>query len=386
MGGNRQPRRKHPAVSARVCLDGRYVADGYPGIARYTFNLALALAELPQSLQLQFLYDPSRWSARYDLEELADAGVRTLPTNCPTRTVLEQREMPHLARRHGWNLLHVPFLMAPLRLKCALAVTVYDLVALDRAFGLGGLRRQAYRLLLNAVLRRADSLLTLSASTARELLRYRPGVRDRLRVTSAAVDPRFLAEHGVEGNRGLDLPERYVLTLGNVRRHKNIGSVLGAWATLDTRTRRGHSLVIVGAIRREEQAIAERAGVVLLGVLSEAELRAAYSGAALFIMPSLQEGFGFPALEAMASGTAVLRSSIAVFDEVLGEVSEVFDPRSSDALASALASLLAADGRRAALARRGRERAAKGSWAEVARRSLEAYEDALRSRPAGSES
>jgi glycosyltransferase involved in cell wall biosynthesis len=114
--------------------------------------------------------------------------------------------------------------------------------------------------------------------------------------------------------------------------------------------------------------------VRFLGYVPDEDLPALYSGALLLAFPSLYEGFGLPVLEAMACGTPVLTSNVSATAEVADGAALLVDPRSVDALASALGRLLTDDALRADLRRRGLARAAEFSWERTARETLSVYE------------
>jgi glycosyltransferase involved in cell wall biosynthesis len=112
-----------------------------------------------------------------------------------------------------------------------------------------------------------------------------------------------------------------------------------------------------------------------LGAVPERLLPALFSGATLFVFPSLYEGFGLPVLEAMACGTPVACSATPALAELVDQAGSLFDPLDVSAMAETLQELLADEGRRQGLADRGLERAAAFSWERVARATLAVYQE-----------
>jgi glycosyltransferase involved in cell wall biosynthesis len=116
--------------------------------------------------------------------------------------------------------------------------------------------------------------------------------------------------------------------------------------------------------------------VVLPGFVPERDLPALMSSAALFVYPSLYEGFGLPVLEAMACGAPVITSNRSSLPEVVGDAGLLVDPENESALAEALIVILSNEARRQKMSRRGISQAARFSWEEAARKTLKVYREA----------
>jgi glycosyltransferase involved in cell wall biosynthesis len=171
-----------------------------------------------------------------------------------------------------------------------------------------------------------------------------------------------------------------VLSVGSLEPGKNRERLLQAFARLRARGL-AHTLVVAGqrAWRYEgEQPLAQRLGLAdsvrFLGHVPQADLPALYSAADLFAFPSLYEGFGLPALEAMACGTPVVASNVSAVPEVVGDAALQVSPLDVGALADAMERLLRDERLRADLRERGLKRAAEFSWEKAARRTAEVYE------------
>ena len=144
---------------------------------------------------------------------------------------------------------------------------------------------------------------------------------------------------------GIDAP--YIYYLGNFKPHKNVQALIGAYARLEASLRDRFTLVIGG---REDRWFSERQNLVVdlgvadrvrfIGQVDEADMPGLYSGAELFVFPSIYEGFGLPPLEAMACGTPVLCSNRTSLPEVVGDAGRIVDPEDRVAFTRALADLL----------------------------------------------
>jgi alpha-1,3-rhamnosyl/mannosyltransferase len=174
---------------------------------------------------------------------------------------------------------------------------------------------------------------------------------------------------------GLAAP--YLLAcVGSGHPRKNLRGVVEAFDALSDA---GLRLAIVGRADRDREALAaietspRRDRIVLLGHVEETDLPAIYAAAAVFCFPSLYEGFGLPALEAMACGTPVVCSNTSSLPEVVGEAAVTVEPTDPRALADAVSGLLTDETRRHALSAAGLARARTFTWQRTARLTLNAY-------------
>ena len=372
----------------RVCVDGRYLRDDHPGVSRYLFNLLRGLTEVAGAPELVVLADARADGPRHPLEELRRRGLRLWPSPSRPRTARDELALPALLRRLRADVFHAPFYATPGLCPCPRVVTVFDTLPLDPG---GCLAHGARRLLAGWALRRAcrssARILTLSEHARADLQRRLGVAPERVSVTPGAPDPRFAPaspEAVAALVRRLGLPPRYVLGLGAHRPHKNLPRLVEAWAALDGAERAGHALVLAGRedhrypdVRRRVAELGLGCDVRFAGEVAEADLPALLSGATCLALPSLGEGFGLPALEAMACGTPVVCSSASSLPEVTGGAALLVDPVDTASIAAALRLLIADPERRAALARSGLTRAARFDWRRTARLTVEAYGQAL---------
>jgi glycosyltransferase involved in cell wall biosynthesis len=266
----------------------------------------------------------------------------------------------------------------------ATVVTVHDLSFLlvpDCAEE--GLRAHLERVVPPSV-RQADFVTADSENTRNELttlLDVNPG---RVEVVYGGVDERFRPmtdEVALEQARlkyGLFFP--FILYVGTIEPRKNLGRLLRAYTQARQRRRAHHRLVVAGGlgwlyedVLREIDELAAEQEVVFLGRVPDDDLPLLYSLCDLFVFPSLYEGFGFPPLEAMACGKAVVCSNTSSLPEVIGDAGVMVSPYDVDGLADAIVALLQDPDRRAELGRRGIERAREFTWDKSARRLLEIY-------------
>lgn len=270
-----------------------------------------------------------------------------------------------------------------------IAVILYDLIPLihRRPYLDNPIVKEWYENKLDH-LRRADLLLSISESSRQEGLQHLAFAEDRVVNISTAADPQFrpltLSEQEAQkvcSRHHLRRP--FVMYTGGIDHRKNIEGLISAYAKLPASLLSVHQLAIVcsvqPSVRTELEAFAKKLGlkdgdVVLTGFVSEDDLIALYNLCKLFVFPSLHEGFGLPALEAMSCGGAVIGSNCSSVPEVIGREDALFDPYKPDVIAAKLEEVLTNDEFRCTLALHGREQAKRFSWDICAQRAIDALE------------
>ncbi|MEO6331375.1 MAG: glycosyltransferase family 1 protein [Gemmatimonadaceae bacterium] len=271
------------------------------------------------------------------------------------------------ARRLHADVYHCPTPRAPARKGTTpLVVTIHDLASFRFPETLTTWTRHYERAMLPRVAKAADRILTPSENTADDVQSIL-GVRAlKIRVVPNGVDAGFFR---ADESRS-PLPFPYVLFVGTPQPRKNLARLAEAVEKLRVF---GHDLRLVvagadgwGGVRLSESS------AHMLGRVSDLELRTLYQHAECLALVSLHEGFGLPALEAMAMGTPVVASRAAALPEVVGEAGVLVDPLSSDTIA---AGILEAVERKAELTTAGRQRASGFSWELAAERTVAVYRE-----------
>ncbi len=273
---------------------------------------------------------------------------------------------------------------------------LYDLIPLldpERYIGWEPARRWYHDKLDS--LRRCDLLLCISDSAAREATDALGIAEERVVAISTAADEKFVdavvTTAEIEAcRRRFGIQRRYLMHSGNVEARKNFDGLIRAYAALPLALRRKFQLVLVGKVSGEGQqhleAEAVSAGLasgelVLTGHVTDEDLLALYAGCHLFVFPSLHEGFGLPALEAMHQGVPTIGSNTSSVPEVIGRADACFDPTSKAAMTALLHRCLTDDSFYAELKSHSRVQASRFNWDSIARHTWQTYEDALLTRP-----
>jgi glycosyltransferase involved in cell wall biosynthesis len=290
------------------------------------------------------------------------------------------------------HVLLSPYYKRPLATSCPVVVTIHDLFFIGYPRRRRPLHDAAMTLLARLYARGATAVVTDSEHSRRAIVASLGLPAERVAVIPVGLGAEFGPAGPTPGQRlRYGLGEYYALYVGNFMPHKNLPRLLRAWSALPEALRSSHRLVLAGgalAGRAALRALADSLGlgdcVVFPGLVADADLPALYGGAAALVQPSLEEGFGLPALEAMACGTPVVASRRGALPEVVGDAGVLVDPEDERALASALARVLGSAGERRALAGRGLARAASFTAERTAGRVVELLQATARPAPAGS--
>lgn len=366
---------------ARIALDARMAGSVPTGLGTYAEQLTRALVTIDREHSYVVIRGPEY---SFPLPPGARVEEVVLPGDLDT-----PRNLVHgpAISRLGLDLYHSLHHFLPLALRVPRVVlTLHDLIWIEHPRliiegGLGAIHRTATHLFgraaMGQAMRRADRIISVSAHSRDRALGYYRLDPSRIVVVHHGVDHQAFP-FGADKKRS----PPYFLTLGNTRPYKNMPTALRVFASCARRhadvrlvvAGRGDSIRTLLPLARA-LGIADR--VRFVGPLPHAELIGLLHGATALVFPSIVEGFGFPVLEAMATGCPVVASNIPTVVEVAGDAALLCDPADPDQFAGAMMRLLDDDTVRADLALRGCERAARFSWERCAAETLAVYQQLL---------
>lgn len=359
-----------------IGIDFRPALSRATGVGRYFQGLVSGLTRI--DADNDYVLFSSSWKERARSES-RPANFRLVDRRVPVRVLnalWHRIEAPAMDRLAGVSLdiAHSPTpLMLP-SLHGRSVITICDLFFLEHPEATTREIRRDYASRVRSHVRRADAVLAISETTARDIIGKLDVAPERVHVIHAGLDERFAAPVNANGR------ENYLLTVATIEPRKNLPLLLESVALLRKRGWEGRLRIAGGFgidIARVDATI-ERLGlggvVDKLGYVDTDTLRSLYRQARAVVLPSLWEGFGLPLLEAMASDVPLIASDIAVHREVAGDAAVFAEPSDAASFADAIESVVSDDALRGALVSRGRTRVSGFSWEASAQKAVALYQ------------
>jgi len=367
----------------RIVIDYRPALRARTGVGEHIHQVARALARTGSDEVTVF---SSSWKDRVQPAVATELpGVRVVDRRVPVGALnlgWHRLRWPPIEALAGgeYDVAHSPHpLLLPSR-SAAQVVTIHDLHFLTHPERTAAEIRRDYPALVRGHARRADRIIVVSRFVAGEVERLLGISAERISVCPNGA-PEWTMGPSTGNGRG------YLLFVGTIEPRKNVGALLTAYARLRSRRADAPRLVLAGHVvpdARDVLSVIQQqplAGhVEHRGYVAAADREALFKGAHALVLPSLDEGFGIPALEAMSAGVPVVVSNRGALPEVVGDAGLFIDPDDPESLAAALERITGDRDLRASLASRGLERARQFTWTQTARDVRRAYEAAVLSR------
>ena len=360
----------------KVTLDATPLLGRRTGVGRYVDQLVATLARSDRARELDIEFQLSTWTLRGGHLTNLPNSVSQVGHRIPARLVRElwrQTDHPTIEALVGaTDVFHGTNFVSPPTRRAREVVTIHDLtyVALPHTVSRASL---AYDELVRRSLERGAQVVTPSATVAAAVRAHYDLAAARVTATPLGVDSAWFAAQPPTQTwfAAHRLPTEYLIFVGSLDPRKNLSGLIRAHTAARSADPDIPDLVLAGPAGRA-QAIAPGHGVHLTGWLKDSELMALVAGATALVLPSFDEGFGLPALEATAAGRPVVASDIAVLREVVGPHAHFALPDDDSSLAQALIDAVRADDSQSA--RRSRRKWAEHfTWERCADATLDVY-------------
>lgn len=367
------------------------------GFGRFTRELLEALLEIDKTNEYLFFIDSETVESETIPPQVKKIVANTQVSQLKaasadgSRSLKDLWAMSRAVLKHKVDVFFFPAVYSyfPVFNRTKIILTVHDVIA-DHHPELIFPNAKAkffWKLKQNVAIRQADLIATVSEYSKKQIVEYFILPESRLRIISEGARPVFkvleqteetfetLARHGLKPN------EKFLLYVGGISPHKNLAVLINAFEKISV-NQTDVKLVLVGdykddpffsaypSLKKQVAELKLEDKVIFTGFIPDEDLAQLYNTAQLLVFPSLEEGFGLPAIEAMSCGTPVAASNCSSLPEVLGEAGRFFDPRNVSNMAELIGRILADEQERKAMRETGLARAEQFMWKKAAEDTL----------------
>jgi glycosyltransferase involved in cell wall biosynthesis len=386
----------------RILIDGRFVGIG-DSMTRYVLETLNGILKLDQDNQYTLLIRPEgeKPIERYP-GIINAANLKVDIVDIPHYSFAEQTKLLKYLNKEKFDLVHFIQFNHPLFYKGNYVVTIHDLTMIGHLHYHNFIKQYAFNKVMKSATKDSKKIITISNTTKDDVIDYFDTPKEKFAVIYLGIDHERYNQAISNKQSAISsfkekyqITDDYILYTGMWKKHKNLIRLFKAYEKyLDNRQQttdngtKNFQLVLTGKIDKNEPEVLaeiERINksintryqipntILTTGFIEENELPIAYSGASLYAMPSLSEGFGWPPLEAMACGVPVISSKLSCMPEILGDAPYYFDPYKIDEIAKAIEKVLTDDNLRKSMIEKGLAQAKKYNWAETASETLKVY-------------
>ena len=373
------------------------------GVGRYIRNLVTHLQEIDTKNEyVLFVLEKDKEFIKSQMVRQAHhpeqsrrihSKFRIVEANVRWHTLAEQVEFNTILKKVNLDLVHFPYFSVPILYNRPFIITIHDLIlhhfptgeASHLPYALYRLKLEAYKFIIQQAASKAQKIITVSEATRKEIVDHLHVSQDKVVVTyeGASENVKLTMQ-----NAKLQFKiSNYFLHVGNVYPHKNVNRLIEAFDAFINQDpkHRDVQLVLVGKedyfftrLRQKVLSGGLKEHVVFLGSVSDEALSGLYKNAIATVVPSLMEGFGLPAVEAMENNCLVIASDISSLREVCGDAAIYCDPSDISDIAEKLTKVYSMpESDRDTLRQEGKSFVAKYSWKHMAQQTLTVYEDSL---------
>lgn len=367
------------------------------GFGRFTRELLEALLEIDKTNEYLFFIDGDTADTETIPPQVKKISANTAVSQLQAASADSSRSLKDLwamsraVLRHKVDVFFFPAVYSyfPVFNRTKIILTVHDVIA-DHHPELIFPNAKAkffWKLKQNVAIRQADLIATVSEYSKKQIVEYFKLPESRLRIISEGARPVFKVleqnEETIETlvRHGLKSGEKFLLYVGGISPHKNLAVLINAFEKISA-NQTDVKLVLVGdykddpffsaypSLKKQVAELKLEDKVIFTGFIPDEDLAQLYNRAQLLVFPSLEEGFGLPAIEAMSCGTPVAASNCSSLPEVLGEAGRFFDPRSVSNMAEVIGRILRDENERKTMREQGLTRTEQFMWKKAAEDTL----------------
>lgn len=369
----------------RIVIDGRLWVES--GLGRYIRNLISELQKIDRTNDYFILH----LKKDYKKINYRNKNFQKIIADFKWYGISEQIKLPKLLDRLQPDLVHFPHFNIPVFYKGKFVVTIHDLIhqhfqtrqtSTLNPF-LHAIKKLGYKKVFSAAVKNSSKIIVPSEFVKNQLEKEWSIKKEKIEVTYEGVDEEMIKITKEVGEKDFEkvaekfkFKKPYLFYVGNAQPHKNLKKLLEAFTILNEKFPE-LSLVLSGSENYFWEKVKKEShigGVIFTGYIPDREMVTLYKNAEAFIMPSLEEGFGIPVLEAMACGCPVISSNKGSLPEIAGDGALYFDPKDESNMADKISQVLNDSKLKEELIKKGEKIYQQFSWEKMAKQTLKLYQ------------
>lgn len=376
----------------RVGIDARFYSEA--GVGRYIKNLLYYLQKLDHKNEYYILLRKKD----FEVVNFSSPNFHPVLADIPWYGVAEQVQLPNILYSLKLDLVHFPHFNIPVFYKGKFIVTIHDLIhqkfKMNRATTHDPItyfiKHKAYNYAFSTALKKSEKVITVSDYVEEELVKIWKVEKNKIVVTKEGVEENIIQKAKVISQKDIDetlekfkIKQPFIFYVGNAHPHKNVEGLIKAFmrikselANLRVSGSDDLQLVLSGKNHYFWDRIKAEYGhkdIIYTDYVTDEELVALYKSCTVYTVPSFEEGFGIPLLEAMSLGTPVVASKTSATPEVGGDAVLYFDPKNPDDIADKIMSVINSEKLRNELIEKGEKRVKEFSWKKMVEQTLDVY-------------
>ncbi len=365
----------------KIVIDARFLGTA-TGIGRYVSELVFHLEKIDHKNNYYVLINKeneNKYASKSDNFEKVIVDI-------PWYGIKEQIELPKVLKKINPDLSHFPHFNVPILSKFPFIVTIHDLILTRypsrRATTLSPikyfLKNILYRIVISHAVKKSKKIITVSEFTKNDISNFFKTHKSKIIVTYEGVSDILTREENKTSNilDELNVKDDFLLYVGNAYPHKNLEFLIRAF---DKYNDKNLKLLLVGKedyfYKRLKQYVIDNkfSNIIFAGFINDSDLSYLYKKCSAYVFPSLCEGFGLPALEAMKNGAVVLSSNYSCLPEILKDSAIYFDPKDENDLITKLEKIFNDDELKEEIKIKSKKLLEEYSWEKMAKETLETY-------------
>lgn len=365
----------------RIGIDCRMYSTAFTGIGRYVLELTENIFKMDKENEYVLFFN----NPEYHYFKQPHKNIKKVLADTPHYSLEEQIKFPRVLKKEKLDLMHFTHFNAPIFYNKPFIVTIHDLtLSLFPGQKMTALiHRFCYHLVLRHAVKRAKKIIAVSENTKNDLHKYLKIKPSKVEVVYEGVNPEFKKKKDYKFElirRKYNIQKPFLLYTGVFRSHKNLVNLIKAFNILKRNYKLDINLVITGRedrfypeVKDTVESLDLGRDVILPGLVSEEDLVMLYNVAALYVFPSLYEGFGLPPLEAMQCGLPVACSNASCMPEICGDAVLYFDPHDINDMAEKIHKLYTDAQLQKKLISLGYKHVKKFSWEKMTEETIKIY-------------